>query len=279
MPSTSPHPPHPVLLPALIPDFHPGSSPLLISVPHAGTGLPEDLRGRLSEAARALPDTDWFVDRLYGFAQAQGASMLIAQASRLVVDLNRPSDDQPLYTGAETHLMTGVLPMQCFSGAAVYLPGSEPSKAEMAERLQTYWQPYHQRLNQSLQEIRSQHGFAIVLDAHSIRAEVPLLFDGRLPDLNLGTNKGASAAADLIRLSADCLQASDYSLVVDGRFKGGYITRHYGQPDQQIHALQLEIAQSTYMDEGSASWNASRASPLQRHLQKLVAALSQWAPP
>ncbi len=264
---------------SLLPEFHPGSSPLLISVPHAGTGLPEGLPGRLSETARALPDTDWFVDRLYEFAMRQGSSMLIAKASRLVVDLNRPSDDQPLYTGQETRLMTGVVPMQCFSGEAVYLPGAEPSGTEIAERLIEYWQPYHHRLDQCLQELRQRYGYAIVLDAHSIRSELPLLFDGRLPDLNLGSNQGASAAPGLIKRVTDCLQASGYATVVDGRFKGGYITRHYGRPDQQIHALQLEIAQAAYMDENSARWDSSRASPLQTHLQSLVRILSQWSPP
>lgn len=236
------------------------------------------MQQRLGETARALSDTDWFVDRLYEFALQRGASLLVARTSRLVVDLNRPNDDQPLYSGQETRLMTGVVPMQCFSGEAVYLSGAEPSSTEIAERLDKYWQPYHHRLKQCLQHIRQRHGHAIVLDAHSIRSEVPLLFDGRLSDLNLGTNNGLSADPDLIRQSADCLRASGHSMVLDGRFKGGYITRHYGQPDQRIHALQLEIAQSVYMDESRARWDEPRASAFRMHLQKLLHILNQWSP-
>lgn len=262
----------------LRPEFHPGSSPLLISVPHAGTGLPDGMRERLSSAAQPLPDTDWFVDRLYDFAMRQGTSMLVARASRLVVDLNRPCDDQPLYSGEETLLMTGVVPMQCFSGEAVYRPGAGPSQDEIAQRLAEYWKPYHDQLQQSLEEIRARHGFAMVLDAHSIRSRVPLLFEGRLPDLNLGSNQGRSAAPELIQRAVDCLRLSGLSMVLDGRFKGGYITRHYGQPTQGVHALQLEIAQSAYMDESGASWDRLRAASLQQHLQSLVRSLSQWRP-
>ncbi len=268
----------PAIHPALWPEFHQGSSPLLISVPHAGTGLFAGLNERLSSEARELPDTDWFVDRLYDFARAQGASMLIAKAARLVVDQNRPGDDQPLYDLRQTKLMTGVLPMQCFSGAAVYRPGQEPDAGELAERLQLYWQPYHQQLQDGLQSLRQQHGHAVLLDAHSIRAEVPLLFDGVLPDLNLGSNGGVSAAPDLLAQATTCLRNSGYSVVVDGRFKGGYITRHYGRPDRNIHALQLEIAQRAYMNEQPPSWDTAKSAALQQHLQALVQLLSEWKP-
>ncbi len=263
---------------SLAPEFHPGSSPLLISVPHAGTGLPDGLAERLSDEARQLPDTDWFVDRLYQFARANGASMLIARSARLVVDQNRPSDDQPLYDASQTKLMTGVLPMQCFSGAAVYRPGQEPTAREAAERLKLYWHPYHRQLKDCLQSIRQQHGHAIVLDAHSIRAEVPMLFDGILPDLNLGSNAGSSASPSLLLKAANCLHSGNYSVVVDGRFKGGHITRHYGQPGQGIHALQLEIAQRSYMNEQPPNWDAAKATAMQQHLQQFVQLLVEWKP-
>jgi N-formylglutamate deformylase len=263
----------------LLPEFHPGTSPLLISVPHAGIGLPEGLPQRLSQDAGELPDTDWFVDRLYDFAAGLGASMLIARTSRWVVDLNRPADGQPLYDASQTQLMTGVVPLQCFSGAAVYLPGQEPSGAEIAARLEQYWQPYHRQLQSALQQVCARHGHAVLLDAHSIRAEVPLLFDGVLPDLNLGSNAGRSAAADLLGSAAASLRNGNGSVVVDGRFKGGFITRHYGQPNQRIHALQLEIAQHCYMNESPPEWQPDRAGDLQRHLQQLVRLLIQWKPP
>lgn len=251
---------------------------MLVSIPHAGTGLPPGLQDRFSEEAKSLPDTDWFVDRLYAFARELGASLLTAKAARLVVDLNRPSDDQPLYSASQTRLMTGVLPMQCFSGAAVYRDGEEPDAADTAGRLKLYWQPYHDLLWDSLQRTLQQHGHAIVLDAHSIRAEVPLLFDGVLPDLNLGSNAGTSAHASLLNSAINCLQGSDYTLVVDGRFKGGYITRHYGQPDLQTHALQLEIAQRIYMQESPPQWDEPRAQKLQSHLQNLLQNLIEWTP-
>lgn len=263
----------------LSPEFHPGTSALLISVPHAGIGLPSGLHSRLSQDASLLPDTDWFVDRLYSFATALGAGMLVARTSRLVVDLNRPADDQPLYGAAQTQLMTGVVPMQCFSGSAVYLPGQEPPEAEIAARLEQYWQPYHQRLQAALNQVCARHGHAVLLDAHSIRAEVPLLFDGVLPDLNLGSNGGRSAAADLLDSATACLRSASWSVVVDGRFKGGFITRHYGQPEQRVHALQLEIAQHCYMQESPPAWELQRANGLQQHLQQLVQLLIDWKPP
>ena len=252
---------------------------MLISVPHAGTGLPAGMSQDLNQDARELPDTDWFVDRLYSFAAGLGAGMLIARTSRVVVDLNRPADDQPLYDAAQTSLMTGVVPMQCFSGAAVYVPGKEPSETEIAARLEQYWHPYHRRLQAALHQICARHGHAVLLDAHSIRAEVPLLFDGVLPDLNLGSNGGRSAAADLLDYVAACLRGASWSVAVDGRFKGGFITRHYGQPVQRIHALQLEIAQHCYMHESPPAWEQQSAGALQQHLQQLVQLLIDWKPP
>ncbi len=255
---------------------------MLVSVPHAGTGLASGMAERLSEAARDLPDTDWFVNRLYGFASAMGAGMLVARAARLVVDLNRPADDQPLYDASQTRLMTGVIPMQCFSGSPVYLPGHEPDAAETAARLERYWVPYHGQLQAALEHIREQHGYAILLDAHSIRSRLPLLFEGVLPDLNLGSNGGRSAAPGLIQAAAARLRAGDWSVVVDGRFKGGFITRHYGQPVENVHALQLEIAQHRYMDEIPSSlspaWSDERAAALQQHLRGLVETLLNWKP-
>lgn len=263
---------------SLSPVFQMGHTPLLISIPHAGTALSPGLHERLSNEARSMPDTDWFVDRLYAFARDLGASVLLAKASRLVVDLNRPRDDQPLYSASQTRLMTGVLPLQCFSGAAVYHDGQEPIAAETTERLALYWQPYHDLLRDSLHQIRHRHGHAIVLDAHSILSEMPLLFDGVLPDLNLGSNAGASAHPALLGMVIESLQGCSYSLAVDGRFQGGYITRRYGQPDQQIHALQLEIAQRAYMKELPPCWDDPRAKPMQTCLQNLLRSLIEWTP-
>jgi N-formylglutamate amidohydrolase len=273
---------HPQTTRELLPEFRPGTSPVLVSVPHAGTGLAAGMPERLSEPALDLPDTDWLVDRLYAFAGSLGAGLLVARAARLVVDLNRPADDRPLYDASQTRLMTGVIPMQCFSGSPAYRAGHEPTAAETLKRLEQYWEPYHHQLQAALEQIRGQHGHAILLDAHSIRSQLPLLFEGVLPDLNLGSNGGCSAAPGLVQAAAARLRAGGWSVVVDGRFKGGFITRHYGQPQRNIHALQLEIAQNCYMDENPASlppiWSDERAEALQQHLRGLVETLLNWKP-
>jgi len=260
------------------PHLQHGSSPLLISVPHAGTRIPQGLLERFSASARSLPDTDWYVDRLYNWAPAMGAGALIAPMSRYVIDLNRPPDDTPLYDTAATQLITGLAPVTTFFGAPVYLAGCEPDPAEIRERLQKYWHPYHRCLREELARIRKRHGHAVLLDAHSIRSKVPLLFDGKLPDLNLGSSDGRSVAPSLLNAARSTLSDSKFSLVVDGRFKGGYITRNYGTPRQRIHCLQLEMAQSAYMSEDPPRWRAALAKPMQSILQKLVRVLMQWTP-
>jgi N-formylglutamate deformylase len=257
--------------------FHlqPAERPLLVSVPHAGTDLPESLLQRLRPVAHALPDTDWWIDQVWSGAPGLGAGFLVARLSRYVVDLNRPPDDVPLYAGAGT----GLVPVETFSGEPLYLQGDQPGDEETAARLKQYWQPYHAALAEELERIREVHGFAILLDAHSIRSEVPRLFDGRLPDLNLGSHSGASAARGLVdRAQAELQGWHGCSNVLDGRFTGGYITRHYGQPERNIHALQFEMAQSVYMQEDPP---ALPAEPLARTREKAVAfmrCLMSWNP-
>lgn len=264
--------------PGPCPRLAPGATPVLVSVPHAGTEVPEDIAGRLAPAAAALPDTDWYVDRLYEWAEGAGAGMLVAAASRYVVDLNRPPDDTPLYDRATTRLVTGVVPLQTFDGQPAYQPGEEPDPGEMAARIRGHWEPYHAMLRAELERIRARHGYAVLLDAHSIRHELPLLFAGSLPDLNLGTNGGQSAAASLIEAARQALAHDRFSLVVDGRFRGGYITRHHGRPETGVHALQLELAQRCYMQETPPRWIEKRAARLRQVLRGLVRALSEWNP-
>jgi len=255
--------------------FKGGKSPLLISVPHSGTHVPEDIGDRLTHKAKLLQDTDWYVDRLYQWATDLGAGMLVANYSRFVIDLNRPPDNAALYTGHGT----GLLPTQCFDGSAVYQSGLQPDEQEKGRRLQNYWQPYHRQLRSSLDEIKKRHGYALLLDAHSILTEVPMLFDGKLPDLNLGTYRGSSADCSLISACFSVLdQSTDYSAVLDGRFQGGYITRHYGQPQEGIHALQLEMAQQIYMSERPPTYDPSLAAKVSATLRKLVSTLIQWSP-
>lgn len=248
--------------------LHQGSAPLLVSLPHDGTEVPADIAQRLTPEARKVPDTDWWVSRLYAFAKDLGASVLVPRHSRYVVDLNRPPDDTSLYPGQNT---TGLCPIVRFSGGPVYVEGGMPDAAEIARRVDTYWRPYHRALQGELNRIHELHGRAVLWEGHSIRGEVPFLFEGRLPDFNLGTAGGASCSPELQgRLEAVLEASGGYTRVVNGRFKGGYITRHYADPARGIDAVQLELAQRTYMDEQRLEWDDERAQRLQEVLQALL---------
>ncbi|CAI0847590.1 TPA: N-formylglutamate deformylase [Serratia fonticola] len=254
-------------------EFQSGQLPLLISIPHAGTRLTPAVEKGLTDEARPLQDTDWHIPRLYDFARAMGASILVGNYSRLVIDLNRPADDKPLYTTATTGLFPDVL----FDGRPSFLPDAAPSDEERAGYLQNIWQPYHQQLQNELARLKAQHGYALLFDAHSIASVIPRLFDGKLPDLNLGTNGGESCPASLSdRLVTCCQQQQQFSHVLNGRFKGGYITRAYGQPQENQHAVQLELAQVNYMSEQTFEFDAARAAPLQRLLQQMIESMLVW---
>jgi N-formylglutamate deformylase len=250
----------------------PGDSPLIISVPHAGTAVPQELAPRLTPMALALPDTDWHVARLYDFAPDLGASMLVARYTRYLIDLNRPPDDAALYSAAAK---TGLCPAHSFSGEPLYRDGAEQlAAAEIDSRRAQYWQPYHDCLRAQLDATKREFGYALLLDAHSIRSMVPRLFPGRLPDVNVGTYDGRSCGSALREALRTRLAVQPrFSHVMDGRFKGGHITRHYGQPDQKIHALQIELAQSGYMDESGSSYDPQRAAALRALLRELLVSL------
>jgi N-formylglutamate deformylase len=252
--------------------FLPGDSPLIISVPHAGTAVPQELAPRLTPMALALPDTDWHVARLYDFAPDLGASMIVARYTRYLIDLNRPPDDAALYSAAA---QTGLCPTYSFSGDPLYRDGTERlTTAEIDSRREQYWQPYHDCLRAHLDETHRRFGFALLLDAHSIRSTVPRLFSGRLPDVNVGTYDGRSCTRAVNDALGKRLAATaNFSHVLDGRFKGGYITRHYGQPHQGRHALQIELAQSSYMDESGTTYDVERASALRELLRDLLVSL------
>lgn len=245
-----------------------GTTPLLISLPHDGTALPEGVAARLTPTARRVPDTDWHVSRLYAFARGLGASMLVPKYSRYVVDLNRPPDDISLYPGQNT---TGLCPVVQFSGEPVYLRGSEPTPGEVAQRVETYWRPYHAALAAEIARLKAEHRRVVLWEGHSIRSVVPFLFEGRLPDFNLGTAGGASCSPALQRRLETVLGAQkEHSFVVNGRFKGGYITRHYGNPANSIDAVQLELAQLNYMDEVSFEYLTPLAQQVQATLRTLL---------
>lgn len=248
--------------------LHCGTSPLLVSLPHDGSELPPDLAVRLTPSALRTPDTDWHVSRLYAFASELGASVLVPRFSRYVVDLNRPPDDLSLYPGQNT---TGLCPIVQFSGEPVYLPGQEPDPDEIAMRVRTYWEPYHTALREELARLHASHGRVVLWEGHSIRSVVPFLFDGRLPDFNLGTAGGASCSPTLqARLDAVLSSQTRYSHVINGRFKGGYITRQYGRPSDGVEAVQLELAQLNYMDEDDFSYLPQRAGPTAAVIRQLL---------
>ena len=243
-----------------------GDLPVLINVPHDGCHIPDDIRSRMTPAGLAVPDTDWHVTELYEFARDLGASMQVANYSRYVVDLNRSATDDVLYPG---QLVTGLGPLSTFAGEDIYNEG-EITEQEKAERISTYWRPYHERLTSTLAAMRAEHGYALLWDAHSIPSVVPRLFDGELPALNIGTNGGKSCAASIGTAVFEAASASPYSTVLNERFKGGYITRHYGNPDNHVHAVQLEIAQRTYMDEATTVFDAEKAGHLRATLRQLL---------
>ncbi len=257
--------------------LHCGTAPLLVSLPHAGTALPAALRERLAPRAAGVEDTDWHLERLYAFARDLGASLIAPRFSRYVIDLNRPREDTPMYTGVNN---TGLAPTRFFSGDALYRDGCDPDAAEIATRATQYWQPYHDALAAELARLRGTHGHAVLFDAHSIKSELPWLFEGTLPHLNLGTAGGSSCAPTLATALAAVLGAQQrYSHVVDGRFKGGYITRRYGRPAEQVHAVQLEMCWRCYLDEARpADWQAERAVEVTPLLSALVQAMIDWQP-
>lgn len=256
--------------------FTPGSTPVLISVPHVGTYVPAEIAARMTDDALALPDTDWHVDRLYDFAATLGIGTIVATHSRYVVDLNRDPSGRPLYPGADN---TELVPTTTFNRDGIYRPGAGPDDAEVARRVAQYWRPYHDRLAQELAAIRARFGIAVLWDAHSIPSIVPRFFSGRLPDLNLGSARGTSAAHDLVMTVMDCFERDDrFSKVRDGRFTGGYITRHFGKPETGVHALQLELAEAAYMDEAPPyRFDPNRAAPLQSLLSRTMESVLVWA--
>ncbi len=251
--------------------FHQGEAPLLISVPHDGRQLPRDIEEVMSDIGRTLRDTDWHVSGLYEFAKNTGASMIVANYSRYVVDLNRPADDSALYEG---QLATGLCPLQTFDGQHVYCGDVT---IDIEDRVRKYWRPYHEKIQATLSELREQFGYALLWDAHSIASRVPALFDGELAVLNIGTWDGRSCAQAMADAVLQVAVSSPYDVVLNARFKGGYITRHYGQPANNIHAIQLEIAQRAYMDEATTCYDSRKASQLRDSLDAMLDAFTKTA--
>lgn len=253
-----------------------GTSPLVLGLPHTGTDLPRDCAARLNDRGLSIADTDWHIHDLY--AGLVGESTTVRTTlHRYVIDVNRAPSGESLYPGQNT---TGLCPLTDFDGHAIYRPGQEPDQAEIERRARMYHAPYHAALQAELDRVRALHGFAILYDCHSIRSQIPFLFDGVLPDFNIGTDGGATCEA---RLAADvagiCAAAEGYSSITNGRFKGGWTTRHYGLPQQGQHAIQMELAQSTYMHERPPwTYLPASADRVRVHLRRILETLANWRP-
>ena len=257
-------------------DLKAGDGPLIFSVPHAGTDVPPDIAERLTPHARTLPDTDWHVEALYDFAPELGATLIRANVSRYVIDLNRPPEDQSLYPGQAT---TGLCPPIEFDGTPIYRDGKEVTPEEVALRREAYWRPYQDGLAAEIARVKKRHGYALLFDCHSIASRVPRLFPGTLPDLNLGTVNGASCAGTLQAAIADVMQKSGFTHVVNGRFIGGHITRNYGKPPENVHAVQMEKGQDCHlMDDGSNRLDPAKVAKLKPTLRQMAEAMLAWRP-
>ncbi len=256
-------------------DVTSGISPLVLSMPHCGTHLPEGVAGCLNKLGQGVPDTDWWIDRLYDFADEFHATTVRANLSRYVIDLNRDPSGNSLYPGRTT---TGLCPVETFEGEPIYLPDREPTTDEIDARRRDYFDPYHHALEEALAHAKRAHGFAVLYDCHSIRSVVPRLFDGTLATINIGTNGGASCAPVLEHaVVAECAAQDEFSHVVNQRFKGGWITRHYGQPSNGVHALQVELTQSAYMEEVPPwTFDDTKAHRLRTVLKAMVNVLCGW---
>ncbi len=250
-----------------------GRIPLLISMPHNGEDLPEYIANDMTKQGKQVSDTDWHKDKLYAFAKALGAYIIMPKYSRYVIDLNRDPEGVDLYPGANS---TELCPTTAFDLSPLYLEGKMPNDAEISHRISTYWQPYHQALKTTLDAMQAEFGKAVLLEAHSILSEVPRFFEGQLPDFNFGTANGTSCAPELLTALQE-LDYSPYSMISNGRFKGGFITREYGQPEKNIHAVQLELSQRTYMSEPSPEYNKALAAEVIPKLEQLVNTLIHFS--
>jgi N-formylglutamate deformylase len=252
-----------------------GEAPLIVSLPHTGMQLPDAIIPRLVSVELARKDTDWRIEELYGFSGELGATILHTTMSRTVIDVNRDPSGRSLYPGQAT---TGLVPVETFDGEALYHDGEDPDKAEIEERRRLWFEPYHEALRTEIRRLGARHRRLVIYDCHSIRSRVPRLFPGELPVFNIGTNGGTSCDAGLSGAVAEACRTTGESLVVDGRFRGGWITRHYGMPGEGVNAIQMELAQRLYLDEAKPEQqDLARAERAQAMLRGIVGAALGWA--
>lgn len=259
-----------------------GAAPLVVSLPHTGTRLPPEIEARVASPWLARKDADWWIDRLYNFAADLGATVIHTAISRTVIDVNRDPGGATLYPGQAT---TALCPTETFDGEPLYARGLAPAGPEIAHRLHTYFAPYHTVLADEVARLRARHPRVVLYDCHSIRSVIPRLFDGELPQYNVGTNDGTSCDGTLTRAVERVCDRAGASRVTNGRFKGGYITRHYGRPEEGVHAIQMELACRGYMDEPAAvtpeTWPSpfleARAARLRSTLVGVLESALAWA--
>jgi formiminoglutamase len=253
---------------------HRGDGPVILGLPHTGTWLPDDVAGRLNDRGRVLADTDWHVERLYE-GLLPGATTVRATFHRYVIDANRGPDDASLYPGQNT---TGLVPLTDFDGRPIWIDA--PDAAEVAERTARFHAPYHAALAAEVARVRARHGVAILYDCHSIRSRIPFLFEGTLPDFNIGTNEGATCDPRVEEAVRAVCAATGRTMAVNGRFKGGWTTRHYGRPEASVHAIQMELAQATHLaaEAPPFAYDAAKAAALRAPLGAILQALAALAP-
>jgi N-formylglutamate deformylase len=253
-----------------------GDGPVILAMPHTGTFMPGDVWAALNDRGRALTDTDWHIDRLYD-GLLPGATTVRATVHRYVIDANRDPTGASLYPGRNT---TGLCPAADFDGIPIYEEGAEPGPNEVERRRLAFHAPYHAALAAEIGRVRERHGMAVLYDCHSIRSQIPFLFDGVLPDFSIGTNGGVSCAAEIERIAADLSAGAEgFASVLNGRFKGGWTTRHYGDPASGVHAIQMELAQTTYLVSECApfAYSEMRAERIRPHLRAILQGLQGWA--
>ncbi|EKF18883.1 N-formylglutamate deformylase [Nitratireductor pacificus] len=253
-----------------------GSSPVILGLPHTGTHVPDAIRARLNAHGRLLTDTDWHIHQLYD-GLLDGATTVRATFHRYVIDANRDPSGVSLYPGQNT---TGLVPLTDFDNAPIWNAGEEPGEGDVAERLAGFHAPYHAALEAEIARVKALHGVAVLYDCHSIRSHCPFLFEGRLPDFNIGTDGGRTCAAEIeTATAAICAAAEGYTSIVNGRFRGGWTTRHYGRPESGVHAIQMELAQATHLASETVpfAYDPDKAAPLRGHLKTILARLEEIA--
>ncbi|WP_336293809.1 N-formylglutamate deformylase [Bartonella sp. CB169] len=247
-----------------------GNSPLILAFPHTGTFIPENIHHNLNEKGQILADTDWYVDRLYD-GLVDDVTTVRALFHRYVIDANRDPADVSLYPGQNT---TSLVPVTDFDGCPIWF--ENPDSAEIEQRKELYHAPYHASLQAEIDRVKEMHGFAVLYDCHSIRSHIPFLFEEKLPDFNVGTNSGKTTIPSMEQAVLNVLvKAAGYDHVLNGRFKGGWTTRHYGDPENNIYAIQMELAQSTYLEKEKPpfAYDSEKATALQIHLKEILEAI------